>query len=162
MALERIDVKGLDGVLKMLKSLPPEIVSRRGGPVKAALRKAAQVIQKQAKLNLQAIMDAPNEGGVDDPTGLLRDSIIVSRDPRPQQSGANERYLVRVKKKRYPKQPRVTTQRVGYLLEIGTERRRAMPWMRPAFEAKKGQAVTVFVDTLTKSIDRIIKKLAAR
>jgi HK97 gp10 family phage protein len=166
MAREVIEIRGLEGVLHTLKSLPAELVSKRGGPVKTALRRAALVIQKQAKANIQAIMDEPNQGALPhhDPSGLLRDSIIVSRDPNPRASGANERYLVRIKKKKYPAsragRKTVTTSMVGRLLETGTERRRPMPWMRPAFEAKKHEAVAVFVAVLTGSIDRIVRKLA--
>ena len=32
-------LQGVDGVLATLQSLPAEVVSKRGGPVKAALRK---------------------------------------------------------------------------------------------------------------------------
>jgi len=48
------------------------------------------------------------------------------------------------------------------MLEAGTERRRAMPWMRPAFEAKKGEALQVFATELPRAIDRAVKKLAKR
>jgi hypothetical protein len=51
-----IQLTGLDGVLATLQSLPAEVVSKRGGPVKAALRKGALVILKAEKANLQAVM----------------------------------------------------------------------------------------------------------
>ena len=51
---------------------------------------------------------------------------------------------------------------VLFMLEAGTERRRAMPWMRPAFEAKKGEALQVFATELPRAIDRAVKKLAKR
>ena len=52
----KVEVKlpGLEGVLDTLKSLPPELVSKRGGPVLAALKKGAKVIQLQEKANLRA------------------------------------------------------------------------------------------------------------
>lgn len=37
---------GLDDVLDTPKSLPPEIASKRGGPVKSALRKGGVVVRK--------------------------------------------------------------------------------------------------------------------
>ena len=74
-----LKVTGLDGVLDMLKKLPPEIVSKRGGPVRAALRKGALVIQKQEKANLQAIISGTNDEGERLSTGLLMDNVIVSR-----------------------------------------------------------------------------------
>ena len=54
------------------------------------------------------------------------------------------------------------TNDVLFMLEAGTERRRAMPWMRPAFEAKKGEALQVFATELPRAIDRAVKKLAKR
>lgn len=170
MARESIDINGADQVLAMLQQFPAELVSRRGGPVKAALRKAAIVIQQEARANVQRIMDAPNEDAdspsAKKPTGLLLKSIIVSRDPRPEQSGANERYLVRVKRAKYPPEragkETVTTGKVGSLLEYGTARRPAMPWLRPAFEAKKGMAVDVFMRELRAGVERITRKLSRK
>lgn len=160
MAREVMTIRGLEGVLDTLKQLPPEIVSRRGGPVKSALRKAALVIRKEAQANVRKIVLEPNVDGLpSDSTGLLEKSIIASRNPRPV--GANEQYLVRVKRKRYPGQPKVGTQKVGYLLEYGTERRRAMPWIRPAM-SKAPQAVQVFTDEIKRGIARVVKKLAAQ
>ena len=46
------------------------------------------------------------------------------------------------------------------IAEQGTETRQAMPWMRPAFESKKAEAVAVFERELPAAIDRIVKKLA--
>src|SRR5690606_1165609 len=103
MALDTQTLHGLDGVLEKLKSLPPEIVSKRGGPVKSALRKGAVVIQKEWVANLKAIIAEPNEGVPHDGSGLLVKNVVVTRDSRPRRSGANERYVVRVRNKRYPK-----------------------------------------------------------
>ena len=43
----KVDVKltGVAGVLKTLSSLPAEVVSKRGGPVKAALAKGARFLR---------------------------------------------------------------------------------------------------------------------
>ena len=48
-----MNLQGTEGVLATLRSLPPELVSKRGGPVKTALRKGAQVIRKQAAADLR-------------------------------------------------------------------------------------------------------------
>lgn len=133
--------------------------------MKSALRKAALVLRKEAQANVQRIIDTPNKGDI--PTesiGLLKKNIVASRDPRPWQSGANERYLVRVKRARYPadRGKKVTTGRVGALLEMGTERREPMPWMRPAFLTKRGEALDTFVREIRKGIEATIKKLAKR
>ena len=156
-------VSGLDGVLDTLKALPPEIVSKRGGPVKAALRKAALVILNQAKTNLQTSIQT--DGDVS--TGFLLKNVIASRGKAPK-SGNGERYLVRVKSRKYEatgkdgkvqKTP-VTTLKTAHLMEYGSQHQPARPWLRPAYEAKKGEAVDVFTKDLVSRIDKVVKKLA--
>lgn len=160
MATVTIKLEGLDGVLNTLKSLPPELVSRRGGPVRAALRKAAVVIQKQEIENLQAIIAEPNKGSADQSTGLLEKNIVVSRS-RLAGGQNGERFLVRIRKKTYEGQggKPVVTPQVARLLEYGTERRTPRPFIRPAFDAKKNEAVNTFVTEVNKGIERIYKKL---
>lgn len=165
MASESFKIEGLEGVLKTLQELPPEIVSKRGGPVRSALRKAAVLMQKEAQANIQKIIDTPNIGGENTSTGLLKKSIIVKRTKPP--TGKNgERFIVAIKQRViYPGQAadvknKTTATQVGRLLEYGTEKRQPMPWLRPAFDAKKVEAVTIFSDTLKKRLDGIVKKLA--
>jgi len=162
-AIESFRVEGLKGVLDTLQQLPPELVSKNGGPVRSALRKAALVIQKQAQENLQAIIDQPNAGGIPaESTGLLKKNIVAQRI-KPPAGQRGERYMIRVRKKRYEGnaewKPRTTAQ-IGTLLEYGTERRPAMPWMMPAFESKRAEAMALFERELPRAIDRIVKKLA--
>lgn len=155
-----IRVDGLGGALKTLEQLPPVVVSKGGGPVRAALRKAAVVIQKEEKLNLQKIIDEPNIGGQNESTGLLMKNIVVSRGKMP--AGQNgEIYRVRVRNKRYPEQKGKgsSTAANARRLEYGTERRKPYPFIRSAFEAKKNEAVQVFVNEVTKGIRRIQRKL---
>lgn len=47
------------------------------------------------------------------------------------------------------------------MLEYGTSKRKPMPWARPAFHAKKQEAVTVMIAETEKGISKIEKKLAA-
>lgn len=154
---ETIEVRGLENTLRLLESLPAEIVSRRGGPVKSALRKAGLVIQKEWREQIQRIIDEPNIGGVNYSTGLYQKSVIVSRDPRPLQNGANERYLVRVKRGKY--RDGTSVKAVASFLEGGTEHMQAKAPMRKAFDAKKHAAVDTFVTEVNKAIERVIKKL---
>lgn len=159
--VETVRLEGLKGVLDTLKSLPPELVSKRGGPVRAALRKAAVVIQKQEIENLQAIIAAPNKGSADESTGLLEKNIVVSRS-RLKGGQNGERYLVRIRGRKYEgrgKKP-IVTQQVARLLEYGSERLQPpKPFIRPAFDAKKQEATDTFVTEVNKGIQRILKKL---
>lgn len=154
---ELTNVQGLKELLDTMQALPPEIVSKRGGPVRSALRRAAVVIQKEAKANVRRIVDEPNrDGRPSKSTGLLEKSITVSRKkPRGRMKG--EVYHVRVKKS--AKSTRgVRAAMYGAILEFGYEHLPAKSWMRNAFETKKQEAVDTFVAEMRKGLDRAVKK----
>lgn len=157
-----LTLTGLDGALDTLKSLPAEVVSKRGGPVRASLRKGAVVLFKAAKANLVASLQ--NEPRYS--TGLLMKNLVVTRGKAPTE-GNGERYLVRVRRKVYPAKAgrshgglAVTTVKAAQLLEYGSEKQPAEPWLRPAFESKAREAIDAVESDLLRSIDRIVRKLA--
>lgn len=154
---------GLDGVLATLKSLPPEVVSNRGGPVKAALRKGALVLLKQARANLAAAIANTSDAGQRESTGLLLANVVATRGKAPS-TGNGERYLVRVRRKSYARKggKPVTTLKSAHLLEYGSEKQPAEPWLRPAFAAKAETAIRTVETELGKGIERVVKKLAAQ
>lgn len=156
-------VHGLDGILDTLKALPAEIVSRKGGPVRVALRKAAEVVQAEAKENVQRIIDQPNRGGDRLSSGNLKKSIIVSRK-KPRGGMKGEFYALRVR--RGAKNPRgVTANKYGAILEFGYEGVPAKSWLRTAFESKKQDALVVFVLEMKKGLRQAVaraKKLARK
>lgn len=158
MASEVVRIEGLKGVLDTLKQLPPEIVSKNGGPIRGSLRKAAQVLQREVQTNLQQIIDAPNVDGKDVSTGLTKANIVASRGKSSRQG---ERYFVRVRNKKFPGAAGVgsTTAANARRLEYGTARRAPMPFIRPAFATKKQEAVNVFVTDINKRIAAIVKRL---
>lgn len=165
MAEDTQTLHGLDDVLAKLKALPPEIVSKGGGPVRLALMKGAKVIAEEWRANVQRIIDEPNVGGVPaESSGLLKKSITVTRDSRPQRSRANERYVVRVRKKIYPRSSGdddpVTTSQVARLLEYGTEKMQAKPWAAPGYLAKRQEALDTVVRELLAGVDRAVRKVS--
>lgn len=163
MPREVVRIEGLEGVMKTLRELGPA-ARKNGGPVRKSLRKAAQVIQKQEVENLRAIILQPNADGLPTKsTGLLEKNVVITRGkPPPGQKGETVR--IRVRSKRYPasragSKP-VTTTQVARLLEGGTEKMHAHPFIRPAFDAKKQAALNVFVQELPKDIIALQKKIA--
>ncbi len=164
----KIELKltGADGVLALLESLPPEVVSKRGGPVKSALRKGALVILNAEKANLQTVMGHMVDGEQIESTGLLLKNLVVKRG-KPPTGGKGERYITTVKRAIYPgrkgKRP-VTTRENAARLEYGTsdQRQPAEPWIRPAGLARAQQALDTVTRELVKGIDRVVKKLAAQ
>jgi HK97 gp10 family phage protein len=161
MARESVRIEGLDAVVKTLRDLPPELVSKRGGPVRVALQKAAKRIQQDEQANLQQIIDTPNIGEeVSESSGLLKKNVVVKRG-RLAGGEKGELYAVKVRNKAYPttKGKRVTTAQVARQLEQGTEKRVPMPFIRPAFDAAKGYVFGMFTAELRSRLDGIVKKL---
>lgn len=162
MPTEAVRIIGLDGVVKTLRELGPA-ASKRGGPVRNALRKAAKPLQEQVVANINAIVAEPNVDGLPSKsTGLLAKNIVIARGKAPS-GGNGETVRVRVRSKPYPPErgvKRVTTAQVSRLLEGGSEKMRAHPHWRPAFEARKRDALAVFETELPKSIAALAKKLA--
>lgn len=162
MAREEFRIEGLEGVMRSLQQLPAEVVSKRGGPVRSALQKAAKAMQVAAQGKLQQIIDTPNAGGVPhESSGLLKKNIVTKRG-RLRGGEKGELYSVNVRRKSYPdsKGKRVTTPQVARLLEYGTEKRQPMPFIRPAFEQNKHRVVGIFTSEINKKLGAIWKKLA--
>lgn len=159
---EVLKLSGLEGVLKTLQSLPPEVVSKRGGPVKSALRKGAVVIFKQAAANLERATTGELSEGAPSSTGLLRKNLVVTRGKAPT-SGKGERYLVRVRRKGYEREGQsVSTLKTAQLLEYGSSQQPAEPWLRPAFASRAEEAIKTVERELVAGLNRAVKKLAAQ
>jgi HK97 gp10 family phage protein len=156
-----VKLEGLNGVLETLKSLPPEIVSKGGGPVKLALKKGATVIWEQAKKNLEVSVANTSDDGKRYSTGLLLKNLVVTRG-KPPFSSKGERYLVRVRRKTYERggKKKVTTLASANLLEYGSAKQPAEPWLRPAFNATAEQAIRTIEADLIKRVNAVVKKLA--
>lgn len=177
MAETVIKLQHADDIMRMLRELPAEVVSKRGGPVKLGLKKGAQVILKQAKANLQASIARPGKTqGEVESTGLLLKSLVASRSkPLPGTNG--ERYVVRVKRKSYKraaelravgrkakKEVAVTTLKTAQLLEYGSSQQQAEPWLRPAFASRAEEAIRTAeretLNGLEKAAQRLMKGAA--
>lgn len=179
-----VKISGLDGVLDTLRSLPPEVVNQRGGPVRRAVARAAVLIRNQARANFDAVTSQPGKTGVNHSTGFTRKHIITKRKFMTRING--ERFIVAVRYIKHPsskvyiasrpkaissrskkRKPRGMTKAkmlkandVAFMLEYGTSAQPAEPWLRPAYEAKKSEAMQTMQNTLLKDIDAIVRKLA--
>lgn len=153
-------IEGADRIMGMLRSLPAEVVSKRGGPVKNALRRGARVIQRQVVANLQASLNATSDEGERYSTGLLLKNVVVTRGKEPV-GVRGERFLVRIRRKSYPDRggKPVTTQRTAGFKEYGTEKQPAEPFIRPAAQQRAAEAITVATSTLLADLDKIATRL---
>lgn len=156
----KVDVKltGVDGVLKTLSSLPAEVVSKRGGPVKAALAKGARFLRDRERDNLRAVLEPGDES-----TGLLEQNIIASRGKSPS-SGRGERYLVRVKRKMYPgrKGEQVSTLKSAQIKEYGSAKQPARSFIRKTVQQHGGQTIEIVTKDLAARVQKIVAKLAGQ
>lgn len=152
------EVEGLGDLLKTLQALPKEIVSVKGGPVRVGLRAAGKVWQRAVQANIDAIVAQPNKDGRPSvSSGTARGSVIVSRDPNPQRSGANERVLIRLRRKARAPNGQSVHAYVG-TFEFGSEQVPAKPVFRPVVPQKSSEALSVFITESKKAIDRAVKK----
>jgi HK97 gp10 family phage protein len=154
---------GLDGVLDALKSLPPEIVSKRGGPVANSLRKGGNVVKRAFQANIRRVVrNTVAEGYVS--TKTLERAVVVRRDPNPRRVGAAERYRVRISRSKQYSNGRtnqgepVTAAMTGYWLEHGTEHQPPEPWATPAFMESRERALKEVVDELGRGVKLAISK----
>lgn len=177
MARDSVRIEGLDDVLRRLKALGPE-ASKRGGPVRAAVRKASVVIQKEAQENIRRFVSEPNTGGwPDESTGLMEKSVKPLRAKAPQKYKGETFFVTIPRKVRYPVTDRtpsgINVSQVARMHEYGLEytpksgplagrtvKLKRQSWMGSAFHAKKDEAVTVMTDEIVKGIARLERKLA--
>lgn len=140
-------VEGLSDLAAAFKALPDAIRDKNNGPLRPALRAAAQVVADEAKRL------APEDSGV------TRDAINVLSDRNP--TDVTERAVVKVSKAK-----RVATldgEQVPYwwmFFEIGTEKMGARPFMRPALDSKATEAIAKFVQRFAAGIQRAVRKVA--
>lgn len=156
--MAEMKIQGLDGVLDMLKKLPPEVTqSKQGGMVNLAMRKGARLMQKKQKEFLQAAIDKNGS----ESTGLLMKNLQIKRG---KYSGKGHKLLLTVRRKSYPKKSEgekrpASTRQTANLLEYGSSTQPATPWIRPAFNATAEQTIMTITDDLSARLDKAAKKL---
>jgi len=153
-----IKMQGLNEAMQTLERLPERIVSRKGGPVKLALRKGARFIREKELERLRALL---NESGRNESTGTLEKSIIASRGKQPANS-RGERYVVRFRRRPYDPTPgqkkRVSTVMTAQIFEYGSEKQPPRSFIRATFLAHAQEAINIVRDDLLKRIDILTKK----
>lgn len=147
-----------DGFLELLQALPPELVSKRGGPVLAGLRRGGNLMRKAWREEIDRLIAEPNIGPQYVASGTYQKSIKVSRMRNPKRVGADEAVRVTVPgSATYPDGDRVAM--VAGVLENGTEHMEAKAPMRKAFDARKNDVLQAVVTGIDAGIQRAIKKL---
>ena len=140
----RTNVKGLDEMLATLRRLPDEF---KGRPVQRSLRQGMQVIANDAKAR------AP----VDE--GRIRDNILVRQIPAKDLGGnSSEGVMLTVRRSRNMDRDDPKNAWYWHILEFGSKFQSAQPFIRPAFEANKQNAVNQYVATFQSLLDKSVER----
>lgn len=146
---DSVRIEGLDQLAKALKELPQRL-ARNG--LRAAVYAGAKVIRDEAKLR------APiSTASFDHTPGTLRRSIVMKHIPE-RSSKTRQTFFVTV---RHGKKYRKRGQDAWYwrLVEFGTVKMSARPFLRPAFDTKKLDAVAAIRTRLAERIEQAAKAL---
>lgn len=125
----KISIDGVKELNDLLQKLPDKIEKKA---LDNAMRTGANVVKKAAQSK------APVN------TGLLRDSIKVKKDSSQQKAGAFQVGIFKERKKHYPF--------YAHMIEFGTSKMQAQPFLRPAFDENRAEALKRIVERLAKSI----------
>lgn len=149
-------ITGLDSLLGKLDAVAYD-VKRKGG--RAALRKAAQIVVQKAKEGAERIDDKETGRSISDNIALRWNGRLFK-----QTGDLGFRIGVlhgAVLKNGGDLSPNSPTPH-WRLIEFGTEKMAAVPFMRPALADSISQVTSTFVTEYEKSIDRAIKRAAKK
>lgn len=154
---ELIHVQGLDQLARALKELPMRVARNS---LRGAVYAGAKLIRDEARLKAPV---ASNPLANKEPPGTLRRSVIMKQIP---QLSNNERqtFFVTVRHgKKYRNQGKRgnLSQDAWYwrFVEFGTVKMAARPFLRPAFESKKHQALAAIKNRLSERIEQAVQEL---
>ncbi|MCY1333630.1 phage protein, HK97 gp10 family [compost metagenome] len=155
MADVEFSIIGLDSLLGKLEAISYD-VKRKGG--RSALRKAAQVVANNAKEGARRVDDAQTGRSIADNIALRWNGRLFKR------TGDLGFRIGVMHGAILPKRGENadTTQNAPTphwrLLEFGTEKMRAQPFMRSALADHIGEVTSTFVTEYEKAIDRAIQR----
>lgn len=145
-----VEVQGLKELGAALRSLPDRVGRN---VARGATNAAAVVIRNEARIRAPVYTGPVQEGHP--PPGTLKRSIIVKQIP--EQSGPLlQTYIVHVRRgEKYAHQGKKNLSQDAYYwtwVEYGTVKMTARPFLRPAFEVKKVDAVEQFKTYLARRL----------
>ena len=153
-----IRIEGLDQLARALRALPDR-VARNG--LRAAVYAGAKVIRDEARL--KAPVATGDLGPNQPPPGTLKRSIIMKQIPE-LSSAQKQTFFVTVRHgKKYRKQGKKgnLSQDAWYwrFVEFGTVKMSARPFLRPAFDLKKHDALSAIKTRLAQRIEQAVQEL---
>lgn len=154
-----LKIQGLDELLGKLSAVSYD-VKRKGG--RSALRKAAQLIAQRAKEGAQRVDDSSTGRSIADNIGLRWNGRLWKRSGSLGfRVGVLHGALLPKNGESVETGSKAPTPH-WRLLEFGTEKMAAQPFMRPALADNTSEATDVFVSEYQKALDRAIKRAAKK
>ena len=155
---ELVKVEGLAELAKALRELPDR-VAKNG--LRVSVYAGAKVIRDEARLRAPKATESlgPNQP----PPGTLKRSVIMKHIPE-LSSLTRQTFFVTVRHgKKYRKQGKKgnLSQDAWYwrFVEFGTRKMRASPFLRPALEAERRDAVQAMKERLAERVELEAKNL---
>lgn len=159
MAVEDIKVAGLREIEAVLKRLPARLGEK---VIRAALRAGAQVIRKDAQSKVP-ILKSPKKGRK---PGTVKKAITIKRSKQDKFGvylgikKLSKSDIADFKDQYHGSKLNPDDPFYWFFLEFGTAKMPAKPFLRPAFEARKFEALRKFEEYCKKRIAREADKLA--
>lgn len=151
----------LEGIEELKRSLAGATSKIRTKAVRGALRKAGQVISKEAKQNAP-VLSAPTKTRK---PGTVKQAIAVRNSKFARQAG-NEGVFVGVRPLRGSRQKKLGKAGAKNpndpfywrFVEFGTKKMKARPYLSPAADNKGNEAIKTFMDSVIPQIEKLNAK----
>lgn len=154
-----VRIEGLEELARALKELPKR-VARNG--LRASVHAGAKVIRDEARLKAPVATQVfgPNQ----QPPGTLKRAIIMKQISEKSDAQKQVFYVAVRRGKQYRNQGKKGTLSqdayYAHFVEFGTVKMSARPFMRPAFEGKKGDAVEAIRTRLAERVEAAAQDLS--
>lgn len=160
-----VRLTGLDEVVAKLEKMPMLLVGRNGGIARASLKKAAKLLETQAKSNLQKSIAAAGRTGLTVSTGFTAKQVKTKTTRRRLaekiMGGKGEAVYVTVNYIKHPtskgkfRNRTIAANDIAFLLENGAKNLDPLPWMRPAFAATADKMLLTIETEVVAGINKI-------
>lgn len=147
------DLKGFDRVIGKMRGLAPAIRLKAG---RSALGSAARVVTKAAKSNALRVDDAETGRRISENITQRFRSRYFKRTGDLMVSVGVGTEKGRIPKGNPDQGPKGNTPH-WHLVELGTEKAKAQPYLRPALENNIAAVESEFASKLERQIDKLVK-----
>lgn len=145
--MAEFDIQGLDPVLKKLRTLMPKLQKKA---LRSAGTKAMKPVRDAARAKAKQFDDPASASNI-------AKNIVTRYNTKASKRVGGSVTQVGVAGGARPKPGREDTGHWRYL-EFGRSNQRAQPFMRSALSEKVSQVTNLYVESLSKDIDKIIAK----